>query len=228
MGGLLIAVLLTGFGRSFFFLPLFGKSPAFAALESIFYVHGAVFAAWFVLLGVQIALVRQRNVRLHRRLGYFGLALATIVVAFGLYISLVAANRVPSGFIGIPFPPQQFLIVPLSDLAFFAAFVALAYASRSDRAVHKRYMLLACIALAEAAMVRIPTTFGWEAVNFEIYLTALIVVVMLVWDIAALRRPHPVTLVGGVAWIAFMFARLPIGETAGWQSFAAWGMSLVK
>lgn len=228
VGTMMLAVLLAGFGRSFFFLPLFGTSPPTAATEPIFYLHGAVFASWYVLLVAQVALVQQRNVRLHRRLGLVGLGLAVVIVLLGVYASLVAANRLPSGFIGVPFPPQQFLIVPISDLVFFAAFVALAYAARTDRASHKRYMLLASLALLEAAMIRIPLTFGWDGLNFEIYLTLFILAVMLAWDIVTLRRPHLVTLIGGGAWIAFMYARLPLGETAAWQAFAAWAMPLVR
>lgn len=228
VGSLMIAVLLAGFGRSFFFLPLFGTAPQTAATEPIFYLHGAVFASWFVLLVAQVVLVKRRNVRLHRRLGFAGLGLTAVIVVLGVYASLVAANRPPSGFIGVPFPPQQFLIVPISDLVFFAAFVALAYVARTDRASHKRYMLLGSLALLEAAMVRIPLTFGWDGLNFELYLTLSILAVMLAWEIATQRRPHLVTLIGGGAWIAFMYVRLPLGETAAWQALAGWAMPLVR
>jgi hypothetical protein len=42
----------------------------------VLYVHAAIFAGWVVLLFTQSALIRTRNVRLHRKLGLCALALA--------------------------------------------------------------------------------------------------------------------------------------------------------
>src|SRR4051812_20804324 len=79
----ILAVVLVGFSRSFFLRPFYAGPPSWAAKEAIFYVHGAVLAAWFAVLGAQVALIRSRNVRLHRRLGYAGAGLAVLVVAAG-------------------------------------------------------------------------------------------------------------------------------------------------
>lgn len=49
--GMTLAIFVTvfvGFARSFFLRPLFPTWPS--PPEKIFYVHGAFFAAWFVLL----------------------------------------------------------------------------------------------------------------------------------------------------------------------------------
>jgi hypothetical protein len=57
------------------------NGPAHGAPETIFYVHGVVFAAWFLLLLVQPSLVTAGRVDLHRRLGLLGAALAVAVAA---------------------------------------------------------------------------------------------------------------------------------------------------
>ena len=41
----------------------------------LLYLHGAVFSAWVIFFIVQSALVRTRNVRVHRKLGWFGVGL---------------------------------------------------------------------------------------------------------------------------------------------------------
>ncbi|HSD65182.1 MAG TPA: hypothetical protein VLF95_00700, partial [Vicinamibacteria bacterium] len=51
----MFAAVYLGFARSFFLRPWFPGTPA--PTETIFYVHGAVFTAWCVLLVVQPALV---------------------------------------------------------------------------------------------------------------------------------------------------------------------------
>ena len=55
----ILATVLVGFSRSFFLRPLFPDWPS--PSEMIFYVHGAVFAAWIVLLVAQASLVRHRQ-----------------------------------------------------------------------------------------------------------------------------------------------------------------------
>ena len=75
-----------------------------------------MFSLWYALLAYQTLLVRQRSLRLHRRIGYAGAGLGILIVLLGSYSALRAANR-PGGFIGIPFPPEQFLAVPIVGMA---------------------------------------------------------------------------------------------------------------
>jgi hypothetical protein len=121
----ILATVLVGFARSFFLRPLFPGWPA--PPETIFYVHGAVFAAWIVLLVGQASLVAAGRTDVHRRLGRWGVALAAGMVALGILGALTAARR-PTGFVGIPVPPLQFLAVPFADMVIFASFVGLAIA----------------------------------------------------------------------------------------------------
>ena len=64
----ILLVVLVGFSRSFFFMPIFGSKPDWAAKEPIFYLHGTVFSLWFALLAYQTSLIRQHSIRLHRKL----------------------------------------------------------------------------------------------------------------------------------------------------------------
>jgi uncharacterized membrane protein YozB (DUF420 family) len=86
----------------------------------------------------------------HRRLGWVGAGLAVAMVVLGIVGSLIAASR-PTGFIDIPVPPLQFLVVPFNLVIIFGIFVTLGIVNRRDSQSHKRYMILAAIALMEAA-----------------------------------------------------------------------------
>jgi hypothetical protein len=220
----MFAAVFLGFARSFFLRPWFPDVPA--PTETIFYVHGAVFTAWLVLLVVQPALVAVRRTDLHRKLGWLGAGLAVAMVALGIVGALVAARR-PTGFVGIPIPPLQFLIIPFFDMVLFATFVALAIARRRDMQSHKRWMLLASVNLLAAGIARWP--FAMMAGGPPVYfgLEDLFIVALVAWDFASRGRVHPVTLWGGLAIIVSQPLRLVLSGTAAWLAFAGWAVGLL-
>jgi hypothetical protein len=217
--GIAVATLLTvliGFSRSFFLRPLFRIWPS--PSEGIFYVHGAAFAAWIVLLVVQTSLVAGGRTSLHRTIGPLGAVLAATMVVLGTVAALTAAQRA-TGFVGIPVPPLQFLAVPLFDMALFATFTALAIARRRDAQSHKRLMLLATVNLMTAAIARWPM-IGALGPPAYFGLTDLFIVALAVWDFRTRGRLHPVTLWGGLLILISQPLRLIVSGTAAWLAFA--------
>jgi len=234
--GLAVAITLAvvfGFARTFFFRPWYPEwARVHGAPETIFYVHGVAYAAWLLLLLAQTSLVAAGRVDIHRRLGLAGAGLAVVMVVLGAVGSLMAAAR-PTGFIDIPMPPLQFLVVPFTILVLFAAFVTLGILNRRRPQSHKRYMILASIALIEAGVGRWPFAFmtapspvpGLGMIEFCV---DLFLVPMIVWDLVSRGRPHPVTLWGGAALIANQLLRFPLAGTAAWLAFAGWAVGLVS
>ena len=219
--GMAIAMAVTvyaGFARSFFLRPLFPEWPS--PPEAIFYVHGALFTGWFVLLVAQTSLVAVGRTDLHRRLGIAGGVLAAVMVAVGVAGALVAARR-PTGFVGIPVPGLQFLAVPIADMVLFSSFVALALWKRSDPQTHKRLMLLASLNLVTPAIGRWPGVLAMGPLAF-FALTDLFVVAMAVFDRRTRARVHPATLWGGVALVLSQPLRLAVSGTGAWLAFARW------
>lgn len=227
---LFMGAVVLGFGRTFFFKPWFPQAQELAPAERFFLFHGIAAAAWFALLIVQSTLIAAGNVRRHRQLGQYGVALAALIVLLGIIGGLIAAGR-PGGFVGVPVPPLQFLIVPVASIGLFALLVALAVARRSDPQSHKRFMLLASIAMLEAAVARwpvegmalpspVPGLGVWELV------TCLFLVPIVVWDLASRGRVHAVTLWGGLALVGVLLVRMPLASTDAWQGFARWAVGL--
>jgi hypothetical protein len=221
-----------GFGRTFFFRAWY---PDWARLhgapETFFLIHGVAFTAWLLLLLTQTSFVAAGRVDLHRRLGVLGAGLALVMVLLGTVGALMAARR-PAGFINVHVPPLQFLVVPLFALGGFAAFVSLALFNRRRPQHHKRLMLLATIALAEAGVARWPFAFmhtplpipgiGMVELCLDLFLVPI-----LVWDLASRGRPHPVTLWGGLVLIASQPLRSMLMGTDAWLAFAGWAVSLL-
>jgi hypothetical protein len=224
--GMAIAILATvfiGFARSFFLRPMFPNWPS--PSETIFYVHGAVFTAWIVLLVAQASLVAGRRTELHREIGPFGGVLAVAMVVLGTLGALVAARR-STGFVGIPIPPLQFLAIPLFDMLLFASFVGLAIGQRRNAQSHKRWMLLATVNLVTAAIARWPGVSGGGPFGF-FGLTDLFLVALASWDLRTRGRLHPVTLWGGLLIIISQPLRLVISGTETWLAFARWATGLL-
>jgi hypothetical protein len=224
--GIALAILVTvfiGFSRSFFLRPLFPDwtSPS----ESLFYVHGAAFAGWILLLVVQTSLVAGGRTSVHRTVGPFGAVLAATMVVLGTVAALTAARRA-TGFVGIPVPPLQFLAVPLFDMALFATFTTLAIAKRRDAQSHKRWMLLATVNLVTAAIARWPM-IGALGPPAYFGLTDLFVIALAVWDFRTRGRLHPVTLWGGLLTLLSQPLRLVVSGTSGWLEFARFATGLL-
>lgn len=226
----LAAAVVLGFARTFFLRAWFPEwAGVHAAPEPIFYVHGAIFTAWLLLLMVQPLLVAAGRVHIHRKLGWVGAGLALAMVVVGTAGALVAARR-STGFFDVPMPPLQFLVVPLSLMVIFAVFVALAIVNRKRPQSHKRYMLLATISLIEAGIARWPFAFmhGSPIPGFgmiELCVDAFLIP-MVIWDLATRGRVHPVTLWGGAVLIANQPLRIMLSGTQAWLAFASWAVGL--
>ena len=213
------AAVFTGFARTFFLRPWFPEVPA--PPEPIFLVHGLVFSVWMVLLLVQTTLIATDRRALHRSLGMFGAGLAVAVVTLGIAGALTAAGR-PGGFMNVPVPPLQFLIVPLLDMTIFGLCVALALVWRRFPQTHKRLMLMATVSMLTAAFARFPLEITFNNVLVAFILTDLFIVALAVLDVLSRGRLHPVTLWAGGMTILSQPLRLALSETTPWLAFAGW------
>jgi hypothetical protein len=117
-------------------------------------IHAIVFPGWVLFFILQSALVRTRNVALHRTLGWFGLALGSSILILG-YLTATGMDRfhlqVHHDTDALPF-----LIIQVMDLACFAVPFALAIYWRRRPEYHRRLMLVASCGLTDAAFGRFP------------------------------------------------------------------------
>jgi hypothetical protein len=214
----LLATVFVGFARSFYLRPLFPSWPSPA--EPVFYLHGVAFTAWFVLLVAQSYLIGARQLSIHRTIGYAAIPLGLAMLVLGYTASITAASR-PTGFVGIPVPALQFLIIPFVDLFTFGTFIALGVLNRRASQAHKRWMLLASIAMLPAAVARWPGLIGGSPVAF-FGLADLFLVAMVAWDLRSSGRIHRVTLWGGLALVISQPLRLAMSSSPAWLTVAHW------
>ena len=153
MSLLIAAVVFYGFGRELdhHFLHPSHKLPFLLT------IHATIFTAWILFYVLQSALVRTRNVRLHRSLGWFGFALGCLIPIVGT-MTAVVMRRFDMQFADMRLT-APLLRTALLDLSTFTIPFFLAIYWRNRPEYHRRLILLAACGLTASAFVRFPRMF---------------------------------------------------------------------
>jgi hypothetical protein len=120
----------------------------------LLYIHAAVFSGWVVFFILQSTLVRTHNVRWHRRIGWFGVALGVAIPVLGISTAITMARFNILHFHSTSAASD--LMIPLFDIVAFTSTFALAIYWRKKPEFHRRLMLVATCALTAAAFGRFP------------------------------------------------------------------------
>ena len=118
----------------------------------LLWMHGTAFATWMVFFILQSALVRVRKVSVHRLLGWFGAALATVMVVLGFTVSIVMTRFDLS--VLHQTDVASFLSIPFEDMIVFGTCIALAIYWRTRPEYHRRLIFIASCVLMDAAIGR--------------------------------------------------------------------------
>ncbi|MEO7658569.1 MAG: hypothetical protein ABIV48_03050 [Pyrinomonadaceae bacterium] len=212
-------ITLIGFGRTYYF-KMFADTPPLSSL--LVHVHGLVMSAWVAFFIVQVWLIRNRNVKVHMRLGMAGISLATLLVIVGFFTAAASAKfgspSTPPGF-----PPLAFFAVPLFDLVMFVILFGGAIYYRLNAANHKRLMLLTVLNFLPPALARIPLQ-TLQSLGPLIFfgVPALLTIGLVAWDTRRNRKLNLTFLAGSIALILSYPLRMILSGTDTWMGFAVW------
>ena len=138
-----------GFGMTYWY-PL--ASGNFPSAPPVVHLHGLVYFSWMLLLIVQPLLVNIRNVALHRSVGTFGIALATLVVAMGLTITLLGATSGRENPSGSYYDGMYLGVMAVTGFG-LQFILAIRNVRRPD--IHKRMILLAMLPILPPGIHRL-------------------------------------------------------------------------
>lgn len=217
-----LVIALVGFSTTFF-IPL-GRGTFQA--PPVIYVHGVIVFGWLLFFIAQSSLIAGRKVKLHRRLGWYGAALAAGVVGTGVLVGLYATRRdIAAG--GGDFAVGQFVNI-LIEMVLFGGYVAAAILLRRDGASHKRLLVLATISALAPAWLRfrhllpaVPDPF----ITFSVIADSLVLFLVL-HDRRALGRVHPVTCWAGGAMVVVHIVELLAITSGPWLTLSRWLLGL--
>ena len=211
-----------------YWAPLAAGSLAEAQVVNL---HAVLFSAWSLFFMIQAGLAESGRIARHRALGLVGISLASMMLLVGLATAIHSAEaHIAAGF---GERARGFLIVPVSTILFFAAAVAIAISNRRQPEIHMRWLLVANVAILNAATARIVRflRFGTDVppgpppieVSVVSGLTAdMLIVAAIIHDWRTRGRVHPAYWIGGGALLAIQLGRIPVSKTPQWQAVADW------
>ena len=202
--------------------------------KPLLHFHALLFSAWPLFLLSQAILVATGRIANHRAWGMAGISLATALVLVGL---ATAIGSMMTGIAaGYGDRSRSFLILPVGSILMFAGFMVAAIANIKRPEWHKRFILVASIALLQAAVARVfflLATGGGPGVRPGLsapppvsiglaggLVADLLIVAGMIYDWRTRGRPHPAWLVGLGVMLAVQLLRGPFSTTGAWLSFA--------
>lgn len=209
IGLAMAAIVAVGFSRTFFLRSWFDVEPLTVRLQ----LHGLVLTLWVVLFIVQARLIAVGRRRLHMSLGIAGMILAAVVIATTYEAAIEAVQAgVGRGGIGVDRLWSNVLVLTL-----FGLFVGLGVWFRKRPERHRAFMLLAMIAVIGPGVTRaVALIFGHGIRDSHIPVESALVLLALLYDWIARRRPSWVLLCGGLLLITTQATRRLVGASELW------------
>jgi len=208
MACFLLAIVVTGFGKSYFFAGMMlAKLP-----NTLVHIHGAVFTSWILLLVVQPWLVAAHKLRWHMKLGVLSVVLLPAMSILGILTLLDYIRRAP--------PDDGLEMTLVGDIEILVLFVGLTswgLLARRDSAAHKRLMILGTMAIMGPAIGR------WNlAVPVALGVIFALPLFVLAYDLWAIKRVHRTTAIALSLTAAWVLTLAPLTQLAVWHRCVEW------
>ncbi len=208
----MVVIIVVGFWPTYFQPLLAGTLE----LEPIVEIHAVVYLGWMVLFVTQTLLVLNRRLNWHRKLGWFAVGYAALMVA--VVITALAIRFSGLHAAGEVREAHRSLIISSVDLLLFSGFLTAAIACRKKAQIHKRLIIVATVVLMGPAAGRI--TF-LTAPPLVMAVMVSPILIGMAFDLATRRRVHAVYVIGLIVHLA-SWARLLLEDSEAWFSFSKW------
>ena len=201
---LAFAFVFVGFGMSYLYPTAVGTR---SGDPPVVHLHGLAYFSWMVLLLVQSALVNVKNVKLHRSLGTFGIAIGTLAVFMGAMITIVGASgAMVTRSLDDPTTAKVFFLSVVAPPSLAAIFIMAIRAVKKNIAEHRNLILIATIAVLMPGINRF-YMLGLGAADVPVFATYMTMNAMLA---AVLFREWRVAgKIGTSTWIATAIVLVP-------------------
>ena len=195
--------------------------PAMVHLDLI---HGLAIAAWYFLFLTQSLLISVRNRRLHFKVGWAAVAIALTIAVTGPWVAIRSVQITPPEFHFVGLLYSRFLLVMLTEVALYTAFVAIGILNRKKPGIHRAAMILASLSLLAGATVRMPFLHpvfgatGWIGLFGPVFCLGA---VLLLIRRAVTRSFDRWFAIGYAAWVILFIASEELALTDAWSAAAA-------
>ncbi len=187
-------------------------------------IHGLAIAAWFVLFFVQSLMISTRNRRLHMKLGWSAVAIALTIFVTGSWVAIHSVQVTPPAFQFFSMLYSRFLLIMLTEIGLYTAFVAIGIFTRKKPRIHRSAMLLACFCLlpgATARMAFLHPVFGASGWLGLFGPVCCLGAVLLLIRCAVTRSFDRWLATGFACWVVIFMAVEKLALTDAWSGMAA-------
>lgn len=200
----ILAVVVLGFGSRAIMIPE-RLPPASLAVA----LHGISMLAWYILVIVQLGLIRKGNVTLHMRLGTWSLGLASLVLVTSPLVTVSNFQRTGDPMV---------VIANIVNMVNFTILYSLGIWKRFNAPAHKRLMTFASLAMVVPAAFRLFQSFGLsEMLSIPLWFGCALSVV--VYDLVKTRKVHWVSVMGLLLFVAGTAVILNVGKLDSWKEY---------
>ena len=226
-GAIFLVLIVLGFQQYIFHGKHFDGSPIAPVMLAIVVAHSSAIFLWFVGFFVQALMISTHNRRVHMTLGWGVVGIAALIAATGPLVATRSLQVDPSQVI-FDWPSRQFLLVMYTEIALFAAFVAIGVLNRKRPRIHRPMMLMASLAIVSGATARIAqvnSMFGlhlWMALFGPVVALGLLLLVVR----AAMTRSFDRPFAMGLAVLAVV--TLIAGRLAMTNVWVDWAGMILK
>jgi hypothetical protein len=153
-GVIFLVLTVIGFQRYIFGGKHFDGTPIDPSMLATVVAHSSAIFAWYVLFFVQSLLIATKNRRVHLKLGWAVLAIASTIALTGPLVATRSIRLNPTPIFDWPGP--QFLLIMYSEIALYVVFVTIGVLNRKRPRIHRPMMLMASLSILSGAAARIP------------------------------------------------------------------------
>ena len=177
-------------------------------------VHALIMFGWYSLVCLQANLIAGGNRAMHMRLGRLSPLVAVAVLISGTLVTLETyARRISEGVSA----PELAVYLSFSSLLGFVLLYGLAYRMRGQSDFHKRYMVLAGVAMMLAATFRLAAALGApREIDAGIIIQYALVTALVFYDMRTLNRIHPATIIGTLVCLFMTIGIFTLGSSDIW------------
>ncbi len=186
-------------------------------------VHALIMVAWYSLVCWQARLVAGRNITLHKRVGGFSPVLVALVLISGTLVTLETYSRRITQGINTP---ELAVYLSFSSLLGFAVLYGFAYGTRRQGDFHKRYIVLAGVAMMLAATFRLAAALGaLQPIPMGIVIQYAFITIIMFYDLKRYDRLHTATMVSMLVCLTMTIGIFIVGPSDLWVSFIKGALS---
>lgn len=225
-GAIFLVLIVIGFQHYIFGGKHVDGTPIDPSILATVVVHSSSIFGWYVLFFVQSLLISTQNRRLHMKLGWSVLVIASMIALTGPLVATRSIRLDPSG--AFDWPGRQFLLIMYAEIALYVVFVAIGVLNRKRPRIHRPMMLLACLAILSGATARIPLINSIFGLHTWMALFGPVVSLGALLLLARLAMTRRVDREFAAAYAAFVVVTVVASRLAVTSVWVSWAGTILK